>query len=480
MSAPHSDNVDKGKLLVRQSDADRNLVSYSDPIQNNNPFAGKSLYNSAIDNALFFADTRWIVSGEIQKVTDGTSIRPLTDAQRAVLFSGTYGPGIGVEPGEQLDMHVKFNEAGTQQYPGGYPYGYFYLTFYSTQSTTDLTLRVYCNHAGQGVGWKTLELEDVGKASASMKVYRFRNSWHGISDIHLQIRCAAGAGRVEPNSFEHMNERPSSVEVEFPYVSKLSDQRIYRRFTWRDKSKNDNAFIDEHGSSYFKSITSPSLDAKLDKPTTGTPSATTYPNGAGGWSTPANTTYPVLTQAVADTGTATTAQSISALVLKTTIGKLTAALKAEILGGVGPAFDTLAELKTAYEGADTSLTTLIGNKLDKAPAGTAATAYLNGAGGYTTPPNATYSGMQATEAAAGSSLMDRIISPAILKGVIWNWVTGSSTTAVSAIGQALNKAATALEARTAIGAEQEGWVGTTAAYNNLGTKDANRNYYLTD
>ena len=40
--------------------------------------------------------------------------------------------------------------------------------------------------------------------------------------------------------------------------------------------------------------------------------------------------------------------------------------KNEIIGGLGPAFDTLAELKADYENADSTLTTLIGSKANSA------------------------------------------------------------------------------------------------------------------
>lgn len=65
------------------------------------------------------------------------------------------------------------------------------------------------------------------------------------------------------------------------------------------------------------------LNSKLDKPTTGTPSATTYPNGAGGWTTPPNTTYAVPTQAEAEAGTATTGRAFSAQRVRQAILALT-------------------------------------------------------------------------------------------------------------------------------------------------------------
>lgn len=56
------------------------------------------------------------------------------------------------------------------------------------------------------------------------------------------------------------------------------------------------------------------------------------------------------------------------------------------------------------------------------------------------------------EAEAGDEAEPRLITASILKRAVWSFVTGSATTAVSTIGQALNRAANAKAARDAIGA----------------------------
>lgn len=65
---------------------------------------------------------------------------------------------------------------------------------------------------------------------------------------------------------------------------------------------------------------------------TGTPSATTYLRGDGSWATPpnTNTTYPLMTAAAAETGTATAANTISAKVLADEIDRRVAAAIAAI------------------------------------------------------------------------------------------------------------------------------------------------------
>lgn len=81
-----------------------------------------------------------------------------------------------------------------------------------------------------------------------------------------------------------------------------------------------------------------------------------------------------------------------------------------------------------------------------------ATTYLRGDGTWATPTNSTYSSMSQAEATTGTATTARLTSAANLKGAVQRWATGAYDTAVSTIGQALNKAATTAEARDAIGA----------------------------
>lgn len=154
-----------------------------------------------------------------------------------------------------------------------------------------------------------------------------------------------------------------------------------------------------------------------------------------------------------------------------------AALKSEILGGAGAAFDTLQELATALGNDPNFATTLAGQINGKAPAshkhavpadltttGTpSVTTFLNGAGTWATPTNTTYTLITQAVAEAGTAVTANLINAAVLKGTIQKWVTGSYTVAVTSIGQALNKVANAAEARDLIGAGTSNLtLGTTA------------------
>ncbi|MBB1027521.1 hypothetical protein G6026_07425, partial [Dietzia sp. DQ11-38-2] len=77
-----------------------------------------------------------------------------------------------------------------------------------------------------------------------------------------------------------------------------------------------------------------------------------------------------------------------------------------------------------------------------------ASTFMNGLGNWVTP----YTVMSESEATTGSATTARVVSASGLKGAIQRWATGTYSTAITAIGQALNRAATAAEARAAIGA----------------------------
>ena len=90
--------------------------------------------------------------------------------------------------------------------------------------------------------------------------------------------------------------------------------------------------------------------------------------------------------------------------------------------------------------------------------------YLRGDGSWATPTNTTYSVPTQAEAEAGTATTARATSAAGLKGAIQRWATGTYSTAISAIGQALNRAVTAADARNAIGAGTSNLaIGTTAS-----------------
>jgi hypothetical protein len=80
-----------------------------------------------------------------------------------------------------------------------------------------------------------------------------------------------------------------------------------------------------------------------------------------------------------------------------------------------------------------------------------ATTFLRGDGAWITPTNTTYSALTLAEAQTGTATTTRAITAAVLKQSILHYVTGSSTTALTAFGQSLTTAADAAAARTLLG-----------------------------
>lgn len=156
------------------------------------------------------------------------------------------------------------------------------------------------------------------------------------------------------------------------------------------------------------------------------------------------------------------------LTTKASLTSALASLKNEILGGAGAAFDTLQDLSAALGGDANFATTVMGLIAGKANAshthavtdltatGTrSATTFLRGDNAWVVPTNTVYTLLTQAVVDTGTATAAQTISAAVLKGSIFQRVTGSATVAVSAIGQALNRAADAAAARSAIGAASD-------------------------
>lgn len=98
-----------------------------------------------------------------------------------------------------------------------------------------------------------------------------------------------------------------------------------------------------------------------------------------------------------------------------------------------------------------------------------ATTYLNGTGAWSTPTNTTYAVPSTAEITTGTATTARTINADLLKQAVRFWTTGSLTTPVSTIGQALNKAADAATARDEIGALGTDYAPTIGAVSGLQT-----------
>ena len=121
-----------------------------------NPFGGRGFYRSSLDNAMFRAEARFVVTGTLKLQSDNSTVSTLTETQMAIMFNGEYETGFDIPAGQYLVMNINFNGANWS----GYPYGWFYISHYHINFSTAIAMRVYCNYAAQGIGWKDLTVSD--------------------------------------------------------------------------------------------------------------------------------------------------------------------------------------------------------------------------------------------------------------------------------------------------------------------------------
>lgn len=264
MSAPHSDDVPDSRRPVTRDEG----VKYRDILQPRNTFGGQQLYYSTVENSIFLANERWKVEAEYQDL-DGNSLRTVPPDHVGRFFDGEYQGGPYIPAGEQLRMHLTFPNEPGNKYPGGYAYGYFILSFYSSRTApiSDVDLQVYCTHEGQGVGWKTISLEEISdpKQSSSFSVLAGYSNWHGPSDVVLTIKNTSTdeSYQTRPTEFEFYNTRPMNTDT--PMVSKYRDESLYRRLSWYS-GWDRNAYVDEDGTAEFRALRSGS-GPTADRPT---------------------------------------------------------------------------------------------------------------------------------------------------------------------------------------------------------------------
>ena len=180
----------------------------SDVVMNENPFGGRSLYNSMINNPWFLAADRYTVTQ-----TGGTSI--------ANAFNGDYESSYTVAANGTATFNIDFG-----QHPG-YPYGWIYLSFYYTHQPSSISGRVYNNYAPHTVGWSALTFTDVVNTS-QQRIVKARQSKYGLTDLEITLTAPAGT-TVRLTSCEIHLDRPGTQEM--PVFNKFRPETIYKALT---------------------------------------------------------------------------------------------------------------------------------------------------------------------------------------------------------------------------------------------------------
>jgi hypothetical protein len=162
-------------------------------------------------NALYAADKRFTVSGS-----------GFSNFNASQLFNGSYEDDYcgKVAVGTTATLTISNNGNDIIQ---GYPYGDIYLSFYYTSVPASVTLEVYCNHAYQGIGWKTLTLK--GKRGQHNNIWYYNNSYYAITQIRITITASTSAVASLSEIDWHLNRASLS---NLPIITKFGiDQTLY-------------------------------------------------------------------------------------------------------------------------------------------------------------------------------------------------------------------------------------------------------------
>ena len=214
------------------------VITKGDTLQTTNPFGGKQLYISKIDNAFYAADKRWTVTGSYTGARSGT----YSASQLSNLFDGNYENTLTIFKGCTAKIRITFNTDyesdtynGIKVFPG-YPYGYVYLSYYyiNTPSTSS-KMRVYCNYNDHGIGEHeyTMSLHagsypSPGASSGTSLVEVVRQPVYAVSYIEFEITGATNYD-VYLSQIEIKLDRPDSTKT--PFLSKYGSEKLYYPLT---------------------------------------------------------------------------------------------------------------------------------------------------------------------------------------------------------------------------------------------------------
>ena len=179
-----------------------------DIVMNENPFGGRSLYNSQSNNPWFLATDRYTVTQ-----TGGSSI--------ANAFNGDYESSYLVAANGTATFNIDFG-----QHPG-YPYGWIYLSFYYVNQPSAVSGRVYNNYAPHTVGWSALTFTDVVNTS-SQRIIKARQGKYGLTDLEITLTAPAGT-TVKLTACEIHLDRPGTQEM--PVLNKFRPETLYKNLT---------------------------------------------------------------------------------------------------------------------------------------------------------------------------------------------------------------------------------------------------------
>jgi hypothetical protein len=188
-------------------------------IMNTNPFGGKQLFVNNINNAIFNANKRYSVTGNIYN-GDDSLYSAISANSLACLFNGNYEDSLSVPMGKYAVINITFNGGN---YPN-YPYGYLYMSHYYNNFSQSAKLRVYCNYAPHGIGWHETTFGDYVNNGSTALIRCARQDYYAISQMEFVITASATAD-AWISQIDYQLDRPSSNEM--PIMDKYKQNTMY-------------------------------------------------------------------------------------------------------------------------------------------------------------------------------------------------------------------------------------------------------------
>jgi len=213
-------------------------------IMNTNPFGGKKLYISTVDNAFFKASTRWIATGKFYNKSDDSYVSDISSIALNKLFDGNYESYVEVPAGQYLVINVSFSDTPTAHFPG-YPYGSFYLSHYHIYKTESIGVRAYCDYAPQGIGWKDLLVRDFVNNGTNNYIMTAYNGYYYIKEFEFTF-TADDTDIARINQIDLSLSRPSTVN-EMPLFDKYKENNIYEAMNFKNSSNDTTITLNDTG-----------------------------------------------------------------------------------------------------------------------------------------------------------------------------------------------------------------------------------------
>ena len=221
-----------------------------DVSMNTNPFGGRSFYINSINDAMFKADSRWVVTGNYYNTSDDTLVGAISSGTLAGLFDGNYEGGMTIPSGQYAVVNVNFSTESGGNFPS-YPYGNFYLSHYYTSyssSTDTSTVRTYSNYAPHGIGWHTYNFSTFYDNGSSGLIKVARNDVYAISQAEFKIYAPTTTPAVI-TEIDWQLDRPAASEM--PLVDKFKVNNLYNTLNFKNGSAVTKASLNPTGASYF-------------------------------------------------------------------------------------------------------------------------------------------------------------------------------------------------------------------------------------